>query len=111
MELFINKNIQENRADIYLIEKVGNREAFIGYDGEFLVRTDIDPFFPLSDKVKPLLRVSLTLLPDLLKAFGDQTHKEGINTENENLLKGKLQATESHLSDMREITKHLLKIK
>lgn len=45
MELFINKNLPENRADIYLIEKVGNREAFIGYDGEFLVRTDVDPFY------------------------------------------------------------------
>lgn len=40
--------------------------------------------------------------------FTQVAQKNGINTENENLLQGKLKATEIHLEDMREISKKLL---
>lgn len=47
----------------------------------------------------------------LIKAFINEGAKSNYRTENENLLKGKLEATQLHLQDMREFSKKLLENK
>ena len=41
----------------------------------------------------------------------DALGKENVKTKDQTLIEGKLQATQEHLNDMREITKHVLKMK
>lgn len=64
-----------------------------------------------SKDIKPFLSVDYSLWEILSRAILDSLSKEGIKTKDENLIEGKLSATEKHLEDMRQITKHLLKMK
>lgn len=108
MEIYIEKNYSRNEAKIWLIESDGYIKRVFGYDGKNIVIHTINNHEMLRSDMKPLLRVPIVMLSSILKCFGDEAERSGINTENENLLKGKLEATQEHLSDMREIARHLI---
>ena len=108
MEIFIEKHLMRNQAEIYLKEQRGRYDAFVHYDGENLVLTTIDPTDPTPKDIKPFMVLPMNYLQAIITAFTNEGKKMGISTENENLLKGKLEATELHLNDMRDFSKKLL---
>lgn len=70
--------------------------------------------YPINVPVEPLvplLEMNSSFAKDFLKAVSDYNSRIGIKTENENLLQGKLSATEKHLEDLRcHFTKILDKV-
>jgi len=110
MEIFIEKHLQTNQVEIYLKEQRGRFDAFVHYDGENLVLNTIDPTDPTVQEIKPFMVLPINYFDAIIKAFTQEGKKMGISTENENLLKGKLEATENHLIDMQKITSKLLKL-
>ena len=61
-------------------------------------------------EVKPFIKLSSHMARHIFKAMADYTSKEGVKTVDENLLKGKMEATEKHLEDMREFSRELLNV-
>ena len=108
MELIFNDDYRRRQCEIYLREQQGSRIVMIGYDGEHLVQQTLSESEIPEFEIKPLLVIPLSMKSALIKAFTEQGAEMNIKTENENLLKGKLEATEIHLSDMREFAKKLL---
>lgn len=93
----------------YLKEQRGSHTVLIGYDGEFLIETVLDNIIMIPEnEIKPLLTVPMSMANVIMKAFADKAMSLQINTENENHLKGKLDATVNHLKDMQDITRKLL---
>jgi hypothetical protein len=110
MQLIINENFSHMSIEIYGRVIMGNRLLIIGFDGERLIEQEVtreNELMPLKE-FKPLLIVGRFMFESLLKAFVEYANNKGMKTENENLLQGKLNATETHLTDMRELSKKLV---
>ncbi len=88
-------------------------EYVITYDKvENMLRKDkLDPNNCVDHKWKPLLKLPRELANTFIRDVVKYAKHKNIQTEDENLLKGKLESTQEHLKDMQKITKHLLKIK
>lgn len=108
MEIFIERHLMKNKVEVYLKEQRGREDAFMHYDGENLVLKTIDPTDPTVQDIKPFMVLPMNYFQAIVTAFTNEGKKMGISTENENLLRGKLEATELHLNDMREFSKKLL---
>lgn len=110
MELIVNENYGSMSIEIFGRVQQGNRIAIIGYDGDQLIEQIMpdNGSLPEKDSIKPLLRMNRFVFDNLLVAFVELANKKKIRTENENLLQGKLVATETHLTDMREMSKKLV---
>lgn len=110
LRLIVNHDYRTMNVIIYgqIIE--GTRLFIIGYDGERLIEQEVTPENELAQMTtfKPLLEVNEFKFNAFLKAFVDYASNVKMVTENENLLQGKLQATEKHLEDMRELVKELI---
>lgn len=52
-----------------------------------------------------ILSIPHYLLHDIVKGLGDLLTENNIKTENEHKVEGRLQATEKHLSDLRQLLK------
>ena len=112
MNLSINRDFERNRAEIYLVENAGGVNRYFSYSKtKGFTSVDVPIGSIPTNKIEPLLIVPMPLLPDIFKLFGDEANNAGLSTSNEDLLKGKLAASEKHLEDMRVIARHLLKIK
>ena len=107
MELIIEEQYERMQCKFYIREQRGSRTIMIGYDGENLVEQTL-PDTPQAMHVKPLLTIPIFMKDALIKAFISEGSRQNLRTENENLLKGKLYATELHLKDMREFSQKLL---
>lgn len=106
MVLIIEEDYRKLECRIYAREQRGSQVVIIGYDGESLVEYTLGP--ELIPDIKPLLTIPIMMKENLLKAFTQEASKINLNTENENLLRGKLEATELHLKDMRDFSQKLL---
>ena len=106
IKLYVNEDFAGNKCDIYLRKKLQGESIFYGYDGKNL----IEKIIPDNEfhNVPSLLTIPYWMKDVLIREFTQIANKNGVNTENENLLQGKIKAMEVHLSDMREISKKLL---
>lgn len=89
-------------------ERNGKRDV-ISYDGTNTVATTISEGCS-TENHKPLLRLPKPIADELIELIAKYAQQSGIATESESETKGKLIATEIHLSDMREISKQMLQI-
>lgn len=113
MELEIEENYETRRTNFYLRVNQGRNVCLIGFDGENLVEQILPPYpEPITFKIKPLFSIPIhsRLKDEIMNAFISAASKMNLQTENEHSLKGKLEAKESHLNDLREISFKLLKI-
>lgn len=78
------------------------------YTEKGIVVTRINHSEQPPEGVKPFLNLSAPFAHTLFKALAEYLSNAGIKTKDENMVEGKLQATEEHLKDMREIAKKLL---
>lgn len=104
MEAIVDYSYRNSRVYIYL--KEGN--TFWGYDGSNLIEYKAKPYEFPSEEILPFLIIPVHFASIILKALAEAAKKNGISTENENRLKGKMEAIKDHLVDMREFAKVLL---
>lgn len=107
MELIVQDRYEQMKTYFYLRDKKNGQTVIYGYDGECLIE-QLPSQDGTANNFKPLFVVPNIYKDAIIKAFISEGANQNLRTENENLLKGKLQATELHLSDMREISKKLL---
>ncbi len=107
MELIFEDRYERMQCCIYIKEERGIQTVIIGYDGEKLIEQTLTNTGENID-FKPLLTIPIFMKDELIKAFISEGAKSHLKTENESLMKGKLEAVELHLNDMREFSKKLL---
>ena len=101
MKVYIDYFPNGATAKIYAFEKSGADQISYHYDIETkrMVATTI-PYDEAVDPT-PMLEMPHGMFSDFVKAITEYASERGIKTENENLLRGKLEATEKHLDDLR----------
>jgi hypothetical protein len=107
MELIFQDCYERMQCLIYIKEQRGSQIVIIGYDGKNLIEQTL-PDFPAVSDIKPLLIIPIFMKDALVKAFINEGAQSNLRTENENMIKGKLEAVELHLRDMRDIAQKLL---
>jgi hypothetical protein len=108
MELIINNDYQRNKIDFYIVENNNSFRRYINFEENLVTSTDVPSYEASKTDLKPFLSLPSQLANDFMNLISEYKSQKGFNTENENLLKGKLIATENHLSDMKNITEKLL---
>lgn len=101
MKLFVETNWNTRATRFYLEDQQGRIKTFIGVKDGALIAQELNPLNPITQEIFPLLEMGDYTAKEFIKAVVDYASNEGIKTENENLLKGKLEATEKHLEDLR----------
>lgn len=101
MKLLFQEDFRRLSVSMYLEVQKGDVTYIIGQKDGVLVQQELDPIQAEDEPLMPLLTMSAGLANDFVKAVCDFASKKGIKTENENLLQGKLMATEKHLEDLR----------
>ena len=102
MEFLFYPNYATYSVSMYLRMRDGSKTYIIGQKDGKLFHQEINEMNAGSaEPLVPLLEMNRAFAEDFLKAVADYSSSVGIKTENENLLKGKLQATEKHLEDLR----------
>jgi hypothetical protein len=107
MNLEIMHDWNYNRLVIYLWDDLpGHGMRFYSFNGRDLIETDVNDMVGRKDDgANPLLVLPMRMGDNVLKLLADHLQQSGIKTEKEDHLKGKLEATEKHLEDMRFMTK------
>lgn len=108
MELYFDDIYHKMECRIYGREKQGLSTVIIGYDGKNLVSQPLQEPFVAGLEFMPLLSIPLEMKQTLISAFIAEGEKMKMRTEAESALMGKLEATKSHLEDMRELSKKLV---
>lgn len=109
LEISIQQKWESNSVEVWLFERTAKGTNFIHSDGTDLIVTFVEEGHIRDNTLLPFLRLPAHFAKVLFKSIADYNSKQGIKTKDENLLEGKLMATTEHLSDMREISKTLLK--
>lgn len=102
MKLIIERNWENRESRLYLMTDQGRDRVIIGYQDGMLVEQKLNPLNAEVVPIIPLLKMHDGFVDEFLKAVTDYTSNMGVKTENENLLIGKLKATEKHLEDLRK---------
>jgi len=99
MKIEIERNRMKNTFDIWAKVENFGREENLTFDSEQknLVATVIE--HSCDNRLKPLLSIPRNLFIDLSEAMANYGQENKLFEEPENLLKGKLIATEIHLQD------------
>ena len=108
MEFIFQEDFTTMTVRMYLKTMQGNRISIIGQKDGLLVEQTLDPMNATTEPLIPLLEMNRHFAIAFLKAVSDYNSGIGIKTENENLLQGKLAATEKHLEDLRSHFTNLL---
>lgn len=101
MEFILNEDWRTMTARMYLKERRDGRSVIIGQKNGMLIEQVMDSMNPTVQEVVPLLEMNISFAKKFLEAVSDYNNSVGIKNENDNLLIGKLSATEKHLEDMR----------
>ncbi len=113
MKIFIEKPFMNmtDSVKIYVIDEKNGRRSEIKLDRKSnnLIATVLDD--NAANQVEPFLELPMNFFDDFVRAIVKYASENDIKTENENLLQGKLKATEKHLEDLRNyFDKALIKI-
>lgn len=109
MEVFIEKSWSHHNVKFFAKVEMNGGEGFLTQKGRHIAFHQIDPMDP-SQPFEPLLELPRGIAQDFIKAIVKEANNQGIQTENESALKGKLEATEKHLSDLRDSSNSLFKL-
>ena len=108
IEVFIQEEYHSNSISVWIRNRSPHGEENISFDGKNLVCSHIDMSTVMESQVNPFMKLPMEFAFALFKAIFEYQSNKGIKTIDENLLTGKMEATERHLADMREISKKLL---
>lgn len=111
LQFHIVQRFDRNQIEIWVFDYKGHEGFNITIDENGFLKSEPIPELQRLDdgKYKPFISMPRFFAEQLFKQIVDYRTGQGIKTENENLLQGKLSATESHLSDMRDFALKLMK--
>ena len=111
MKFHIVQRYDMDRIEIWCFEYYGDKGYSITIDAPtgLLRKEEIPECVGLDDgKYRPLMSFPRYFCETLFREITAYQSEKGIKTKDENLIEGKLQATEVHLSDMRDIVTKLM---
>lgn len=110
MKLIVDTNWSTGEVTIFLEEEVGSKIYLFGQKNGKIIRQEVDDDVFLNNKKKiyPLITLTRFMSLPFFQAMKNYLSEINIKTENENLMQGKLLATEKHLEDMRRISNVML---
>ena len=107
MDLYLEEDIAENTIKFWLIKEDHNSQKtfYLHYTdkGVNLQERDTSCSFGTKNSVKPFLTLPRETAVIFMELLAPEIAKKGIRTENENLLKGKLEAKEEHIKDLQKV--------
>jgi hypothetical protein len=106
MKLIVETIYQEGVCKFYLEVEQNGIVTLIGYDGKKLIEQPVEN--GTIQKIRPLFICPFFMKNSIMSAFINEANNINLHTDNENVIKGKLEAVEFHLSDMRDFAKKLL---
>lgn len=77
------------------------RELIAKDENNELCKFDMNPAIVMDYKIKPLLELSFPLAEQMIQAFVEYGHNNKVGTENENHLKGRLEAVHDNVSSLK----------
>lgn len=102
MKLIVNNDWDSMSMSFYLEDDRCGKRVIIGQQCGLLTEYTIESYDVGTCRcIEPLLKMPSHTGERFIKAIVDYASEQQIKTVNENLLQGKLQATEKHLEDMR----------
>lgn len=109
IDIIIEQDIAKNRIQIFACEMTFDGRCIIGYDGEKIVRTYLKGDEMMVESAKPLLSMPYDLGGMIIELLAKKYNSANSKSEKGNdFVVGKLEATEKHLSDMRDIAMRLI---
>jgi hypothetical protein len=93
-----------------MFERRGKVDVFYTFNEGILVEQEVEisHLWPEED-IHPTLKIPALIYQLFLETLTKEANKQGISTEREDHLKGKLEATKVHLEDMRSMSDRLLR--
>ena len=108
LRIEIQRVYERNAIKVWLIEDIPDGQNVISQENGEMVVNHIPAGEAISLDMKPFLNLPAQFANTLFQAIAEYNSAEGKRTKDENLLEGKLEATQLHLEDMREMTKLLV---
>jgi uncharacterized protein YlbG (UPF0298 family) len=110
INIFLNQNYGSMEVEVFGTIQRGSPDNIyvLGYDGEKIIEQKVTAENEHTFKFIPLLRVNMFLFDSLLQAFTSFADQKGLPKPQEDHMKGKLEATEKHLEDMRKLSEKLV---
>ncbi len=112
MKIYITRQPYNLMCEVYIVSddrdrgiNQGDVICFYNFkeDGQCIATQKVyDHGFSLGD-MKPSFIVPENILREMLSAFTDKAREENVEIKSDSFIKGKLDATESHLADMRKL--------
>ena len=104
MKIYIETQPYFNTIKVFAINRLSDGSSYIYLENGKLIEKTIDSsMVNTPDKYKPLIELPRQIFDEVVKEFKKYAENNGLNYEEENKTRGKLEATEKHLQDMRDI--------
>ena len=103
MELIVEKDHRYAGVRVYCIERGQGRTVYYGHVDNKITAKTIDNNNYVDNDIHPLFEMGMGFFNDFVKCVIDYANAEGVKSDNDNFLLGKLEATEKHLDDTRII--------
>ncbi len=111
LKIHVQKDWGSMTVCIWAIDNSSSTKSYnLNYDPKKgITRTEIAELAPLRS-AEPLLRLPDRFADILFKAIAEHLSEQGIRTDNDHKIQGKLEAKSDHLKDLQMIVKKVLKI-
>jgi len=110
MKMHIETDYPTRTKKIFLWEEGHRFDIYYSLkDGQLVAREiSIDSCQPLGEPLDPFLVLPYQVADSFIRLIVENCTRQGIHTEKESKLEGRLEATRAHLADMQDIVKHLM---
>lgn len=107
LKIYIHRRYECNVVEVWLIEETIKGDYSLQFEKGKVIKSKLDQG-AVNGGATPFLSLPVAVYVPLFKAIAEFNSNAGIKVKDENLIEGKLKATEIHLHDMREMARKLL---
>lgn len=109
MNIEVHQKPASRYVEIYVWEPRGNLDVFYAFDkGELIAQEREQNMVFMDEELIPTMRMPVNIYRPLLEALAKEAQKQGVATEREDHLKGKLDAMQNHLTDLQKMVMPML---
>ena len=109
LEIYIEDDFIGMFVKIWVYQDTPTGRIYVNVKGDLMTQTFVDRSCARPKTIKPFLQMERSLFDAMSNAMFKLREKEGKKTVSEYEMKGKLDATEKHLEDLRKYLNKLLK--
>jgi len=108
MKIFVKDNPVSDIVEMYVLDDSGQHRRNISHDGENFTSEVLEE--GVFKEVKPFLRCPSRMFNEIVSEIVEYANKNHIQSQDKDFTRGKLEATEKHLEDMRKYLDKAMKI-